>query len=137
MSDTVSLREYIEGRFDRTEKVSVERLARLEQRMQTIEDRAEERLDTTRRELRAAFEASEKAIDKADTATEKRFESVNEFRAQLASQTNSFMPREVVEPRLAAVERFQWKLLGALGLALVFVPLLTALVAFLVTKGGK
>lgn len=30
---------------------------------------------------------------KAETATEKRFESVNEFRAQLADQSNTLMPR--------------------------------------------
>lgn len=51
----------------------------------------------------AAFAASEKAILKAETATERRFESVNEFRAQLASQTASFMPREVAEARLGEI----------------------------------
>lgn len=50
-------------------------------------------------QVQAAFDASEKAILKAETATERRFESVNEFRAQLASQTASFMPREVAEAR--------------------------------------
>jgi len=54
---------------------------------------------------------SEKAIDKAEIATEKRFESVNEFRAQLSDQTNTFLPREVYDTnhrqfsdRVAAIE---------------------------------
>lgn len=51
----------------------------------------------------AAFAASEKAIQKAEAATEKRFESVNEFRAQLATQTHSFMPREVAEAKLKEI----------------------------------
>ena len=54
-------------------------------------------------QVQAAFDASEKAILKAETATERRFESVNEFRAQLATQTQSFMPREVAEARLAEI----------------------------------
>lgn len=35
----------------------------------------------------------DKAIIKALGATEKRFESVNEFRATLSDQTNTFLPR--------------------------------------------
>lgn len=40
-----------------------------------------------------ALTASEKAIGKAEIATEKRFDAVNEFRAQLADQARTFMPR--------------------------------------------
>lgn len=60
-------------------------------------------IDMGSAQVRAAFDASEKAILKAEVATERRFESVNEFRAQLASQTASFMPREVAEARLAEI----------------------------------
>ena len=42
-------------------------------------------------------QASETAIAKAEMATEKRFATVNEFRANLADQTASFLPREVAE----------------------------------------
>lgn len=52
------------------------------------------------RAVDAAFAASEKAILKAETAAERRFESVNEFRAQLADQTQTFMPREVAEAKI-------------------------------------
>ncbi|MDQ5822382.1 MAG: hypothetical protein M3540_13170 [Actinomycetota bacterium] len=57
-------------------------------------------------------EASAEAIAKAESANEKRFESVNEFRAQLTDQTATFMPREVyaaaheqLVARVAALEK--------------------------------
>jgi hypothetical protein len=39
------------------------------------------------------FEAQQRAILKAEEATERRFEGVNEFRAQLADQQRTFLPR--------------------------------------------
>lgn len=41
----------------------------------------------------AALNAAEQAVAKAEAASEKRFESVNEFRAALGDQTRTFMPR--------------------------------------------
>lgn len=52
-----------------------------------------EHLAQVRAETHAALEAADKAIGKSETATEKRFESVNEFRGQLADQASRFMPR--------------------------------------------
>lgn len=52
-----------------------------------------EHIAQVRTETHAALEAADKAINKSESATEKRFESVNEFRAQLADQTRTFMPR--------------------------------------------
>ena len=51
-----------------------------------------------------ALTASEKAIGKAEAANEKRFDSVNEFRAQLADQAATFMRADVADARFAAVE---------------------------------
>jgi len=45
------------------------------------------------RALTAALVASEKAIIKAEVATEKRFESVNEFRTTLSDQATNFVTR--------------------------------------------
>jgi hypothetical protein len=47
--------------------------------------------------VQAALEAAEKAVGKAEIAAEKRFDSVNEFRAQLADQATTFMPRAEAE----------------------------------------
>lgn len=45
------------------------------------------------RAVAAALESAEKAVGKAELASERRFEAVNEFRAQLADQAGTFMPR--------------------------------------------
>ena len=47
--------------------------------------------------VNAALLAAEKAVAKAETAAEKRFESVNEFRAQLTDQAATFQSREAAE----------------------------------------
>ena len=66
---------------------------------------AEARIAGVQREVALVHEASERAIAKAEAATEKRFASVNEFRAQLASQTSSFLPREVAESQFEAMNK--------------------------------
>lgn len=53
--------------------------------------------------VQIAMVASEKAVVKAEIAAEKRFESVNEFRGQLADQASTFMPRAEAEQRLSAL----------------------------------
>lgn len=52
-----------------------------------------EHLRAAREETSAALDAADKAIAKSEAATERRFESVNEFRAQLSDQASRFMPR--------------------------------------------
>lgn len=44
-----------------------------------------------------ALESAEKAVIKAEISSDKRFEAVNEFRAQLADQARTFMPRSESE----------------------------------------
>ena len=39
------------------------------------------------------FDLMEKAVTKAELASDKRFDSVNEFRSQLADQQRTFIPR--------------------------------------------
>lgn len=45
----------------------------------------------------AALTAAKEAVDKAERAADKRFESVNEFRAQLADQASTFISRELAD----------------------------------------
>jgi hypothetical protein len=45
----------------------------------------------------AALAAADRAVNKAEMASEKRFEAVNEFRATLADQQRNLMPRGEVE----------------------------------------
>ena len=44
-----------------------------------------------------ALAASDRAVSKAETASEKRFDAVNEFRATLADQQRNLMPRNEVD----------------------------------------
>jgi len=46
--------------------------------------------------------AAKEAVDRAAAATEKRFESVNEFRQTLSDQTNSFVSRNEYNAALSA-----------------------------------
>lgn len=50
-----------------------------------------------------ALEAAEKAVLKAESANERRFEAVNEFRATLSDQAAQFITRKEVEALLSAV----------------------------------
>jgi hypothetical protein len=62
-------------------------------------------IDSQAEKVALALDAAEKAIDKAEAATEKRFDAVNEFRAQLTDQTASFARRDYVEQEMASVDR--------------------------------
>lgn len=66
----------------------------------------DERSITQEKAVAAALSATREAISKSEVATEKRFESVNEFRGQLADQTSTFLPRpEYVSAHQALIEK--------------------------------
>lgn len=98
-----SLKEHLESQLR-------ERDRRYEQRFEATERAIELALEKTdqgfrehirqvRDETAAALSASDKAIQKSETSMERRFESVNEFRAQLGDQAATFMPRKESEAR--------------------------------------
>ena len=67
-------------------------------------EKAVEAAISASRELTAAALASTTlAIHKAETATEKRFESVNEFRGQMSDQQRTLMPRAEFDAVMAGV----------------------------------
>ncbi len=72
----------LEANLDALRRVLDERDARYAQRAAS-QDKA----------VSSALETSEKAIIKAESATERRFEGVNEFRQTLADQASTLMPR--------------------------------------------
>jgi hypothetical protein len=59
--------------------------------------RYDERDKSTKVAMDAALAAAKEAVIKAEGASEKRFDSVNEFRATLADQQRTLMPRAEVE----------------------------------------
>jgi len=52
----------------------------------------------------AAMAAADRAVAKAETATEKRFDGVNEFRQTLADQQRTLMPRSEVTLMINSLE---------------------------------
>jgi len=71
--------------------------------MATLEKEFNERVVQVRNETVLAMSAAEKAIAKAETATERRFDSVNEFRAQQADIIQTFARKSEVETRLGGL----------------------------------
>lgn len=63
----------------------------------------EKRIDATKDSANLALSASEKAIAKAEIASEKRFESVNEFRAALNDSSRNNITRSEVDSRFEAL----------------------------------
>jgi hypothetical protein len=56
-----------------------------------------QRFENVLQATQSALAASDRAVTKAEMASEKRFDAVNEFRATLADQQRSFIPRNEVE----------------------------------------
>jgi arginine utilization protein RocB len=57
--------------------------------------------------VQAALESAKEAVAKSEASSEKRFESVNEFRGQLADQAATLMSRSEAEVRFQSLlERF-------------------------------
>lgn len=80
-SDGPSLETYVETRFNL-----------LGEKLKEMDLRQQQR-----------FEAQEISIAKADAATEKRLEAVNEFRQVLTDQANTFMSRTEVNQALRSL----------------------------------
>ena len=78
-------------------------LAHLRELINERDRRYEQRFEAQRTAVDAALAAQEKAVAKAETAAEKRFESVNEFRGQLADQAARLLPRAESDVAFAGV----------------------------------
>jgi len=81
----VSLKEYVNDKLDNLEKS------------------IDARFDGVTLTTNAALASADKATLKAESATEKRFEGVNEFRNTLSDQQRTFMPRSEVEIMIKAI----------------------------------
>jgi anion-transporting ArsA/GET3 family ATPase len=61
--------------------------------------------EASKEAITAAMSAAKEAGDKADKATEKRFDSVNEFRSALKDQQATFADKEQTDFRLGAIDK--------------------------------
>ena len=81
-----TLREHTEALFASADQ-------RYVQRFTSADDAVNAAFLAQKTAIDAALAAADRAVAKAETAAEKRFEGVNEFRAQLADQQRTLMPR--------------------------------------------
>jgi hypothetical protein len=97
------LKEDLDHRFDAVYKAMAEADLRYQQRFDQQQKALEAALAAAKEAVATALTAAEKATTKAEVASERRFESVNEFRGQLADQAANLMPRSEAEARFVAL----------------------------------
>lgn len=76
---------------------------RYQQRYEAQQEGVAAALAAQEKAVNAALIAADRAVIKAELAAEKRFEAVNEFRATLADQAATLMPRAEAEARLLSM----------------------------------
>jgi len=81
-----------------------EKVGRIRDVMNERDEKYRNRFIAIEEKTALALSASEKATNKADASTEKRFESVNEFRGQLKDQTNTLIPRQEADAKIGSVD---------------------------------
>ena len=76
----------------------------LSSKIDGIEKNLTTRLNGVEKSVETALASADKAVSKSDQATERRFESVNEFRQTLQDQTSTFLPRAEYQAQRKAAE---------------------------------
>lgn len=91
-------KEYLESRIEGLRNSVVEQIIAQKEAISAA-------LKAAQDALTAALASSEKAISKAEEANEKRFQSVNEFRAQLGDQQRTFVVATEANFKFNAIEK--------------------------------
>lgn len=87
------LREILDERTRRFEEVITSLKTLLDERYTTQAAAIDKAFEAAEKAVNTALESAEQAVQKAEAASDKRFESVNEFRGQLSDQTAQFVTR--------------------------------------------
>jgi Ni,Fe-hydrogenase I large subunit len=90
--------------LDRIKELLVEKVDGIKDIIDERDRRYEERFRAMDEKTTLALASSEKAVTKAEVASDKRFESINEFRGTLSDQAAMLMPRAEVEIKFAAID---------------------------------
>lgn len=93
-----------EGRNDPSLRELEDLIVNLQKVMDERDRRYEDRFTAMDEKTSLALAGSEKAVSKAETATEKRFDSVNEFRGTLNDQAATLLPRAEANARFDALD---------------------------------
>lgn len=103
-------RDYVDGQIALlTEKITgMQRQhddlqAQIHRRLGDLQSHLDERQDANTERFNSALDAQKEAVIKAETANEKRFESVNEFRAQLGDQATRLLSRAEADVRFTSL----------------------------------
>jgi multidrug resistance efflux pump len=70
----------------------------------SLREYVDTRFEAQKEAVTAALAAADRAVNKAELASEKRFNSVNEFRAALNDSARLLMPRAEAEQRMLTIE---------------------------------
>lgn len=100
-----SLLRYVTSEIHSLQRLMEASDRRYEQRFKDSQTAVDAALNAARTAVDAALSAAKEAVHKAEMASEKRFEGVNEFRATLADQQRTLMPRTEAEIRMIAIEK--------------------------------
>ena len=71
----------------------------------TLKEYIQQRFTDQDKAVQSALSAAKEAVNKAETAADKRFEAVNEFRQTLSDQTSTFMSRTEYEAKYDALQK--------------------------------
>ena len=73
--------------------------------LRSNDERYRTQFEAQKEAVASALAAADRAVMKAETAAEKRFESVNEFRNTLSDQQRNLMPRAEVDILIASLRK--------------------------------
>src|SRR5580700_9723230 len=94
--------------LDTLEAFLSDKIEHLKEMSDQRELRNRERIENLKENVQMALTASDKAISKAEQATDKRFEATNEFRQTLSDQSATLLPRtEYAVQNASLVEKYE------------------------------
>lgn len=99
--------------------------------------RYEDRFKAQEKAVEAALASAREAVEKAEAAAEKRFESVNEFRAQQKDLMSTFLPRsefDALRSRFETMEGRASGIAGSWAFLVAAVGVVIAVVAVVVSR---
>ena len=91
------------------QKLAEERDKRYSQRFDAQQEAVSAALLAAKEAVANALSAAKEAVIKAEVASEKRFEAVNEFRRTLSDQASNFLSKDAAEVRFKALEELAGK----------------------------
>jgi predicted nuclease with TOPRIM domain len=107
--------------FNWTDKVTLQ--AYFEKLMEELTKANEKRFDELEDKVELRFQLNQTALDKAETATNIRLESMNEFRNAMKDQSNKYLTcteyetkHQLILEKIDSLQRLSYMLIGALAI---------------------